>query len=385
MSANPQEEFRALAAELKEAVLTKNEEAQHKINDRLDSIELGLKAVAKGTKATEQTEDIDNFVSALKVFGKDGAMKAQEQFADVKVGARRNGQIKSDNLVRFDYSAAGALLLPAQMSDDINKQVVEFSPVIQVARVIDINAPSYKQALRNTSLTASWRGEDTAASKTKDGFGSVDIPLHSLSAYVGWTIEQERDSAYDLAGEINSSVIEQEAAATGTAFINGDGVNKPTGLVGNVSNFNTGSQALTSDLIIRMQAQIKSAYQANASWMANRLTWAYVRQLVLSSTNGLQYTWEPSFQAGRPSRLLGSEIFEAPDLVGLTNGNFTVGNVPILYGDFARGYVVTRSTDRYIIRDPYTDASSGVVNLFVNSRYGGDVVRSEAIVQMTIS
>jgi HK97 family phage major capsid protein len=107
--------------------------------------------------------------------------------------------------------------------------------------------------------------------------------------------------------------------------------------------------------------------------------------LVLSSTNGLQYTWEPSFQAGRPSRLLGSEIFEAPDLVGLTNGNFTVGNVPILYGDFARGYVVTRSTDRYIIRDPYTDASSGVVNLFVNSRYGGDVVRSEAIVQMTIS
>lgn len=385
MSANPKEEFKALAAELKEAVLTKNEEALSKINDRLDNIELGVKAIAKGSAKSQQTDDIENFVNALKVFGKDGAAKAQETYGNVKVSALRGGQIKSDNLVRFDFAAAGALLLPAEMSADINRQVVEFSPVIAVARVVDINGPSYKQALRNTSLTATFRGEDMATAKTKDGFGSVEIPLHSLSAYCGYTIEQERDSAYDIAGEINGSVIEQEAAATGTAFISGNGVGKPTGLVGNVSNFNSESLTLTSDLIVRLQAQIKSAYAGNAAWMANRLTWAYIRQLVLSSSNGLQYTWEPSFQAGRPSRLLGSEIFEAPDLVGLTNGNFTAGNVPILYGDFARGYLIARSTDRYIIRDPFTDASSGVINLFVNSRYGGDVVRSEAIVQLTIT
>lgn len=385
MNANPKNEFRNLAAELKTAVLNNNKEQIAKVNERLDSLELGIKSASKPEKSHGRGDDTKMFVDAAKLFAKGGATAVEAQFGkNAKVGVMRNGEIKSDNLVRFDLAAAGALLLPAEMSTDINRQVVEVSPVLQVAKVIDTNAPVYRQAQRNDSLTASWLEEDAAGSKVKDNFGFMDITVHKLGARVAYTIEQEQDAAYDLANEINLSIREQFEKALGTAFINGDGIKKPSGLVGNVTNFNpSGSLTLSSNLLLRFQASLKTFYQGNASWMANRQTYAAIRQLVLSSTNGLQYTWEPSFQAGVPARLLGNAIYEAPDLVGNVTGVFTNGQVPLLYGDFGAGYTVARHTDFYIIRDQYSEASNFVTNLHVMSRFGGAVVRSEAIAQYT--
>jgi HK97 family phage major capsid protein len=383
MKLDPKSEFRNLAAELKDAVINKNQEQSRKINERLDAIELGLKSV-KTPETKTNSEDRANFKKAFGLFAK-GGLGSVESMRDVKVGRRVAGEIKSDNLVRFDLAAAGALLLPAEMSTDINKQIVEFSPVLQVAKVVETSAPSYKQAQRNDSLSATWLDEDTASSKVKDTFGYVDIPVHKIAARVAWTIEQEQDAAYDLEAEINSSIREQFEKSLGTAFISGNGVKKPTGLVGNVTNYNSTALTLTSDMLIRLQAQLKDYYQANSAWMANRLTFAAIRQLVLSSTNGLAYLWEPSFQAGYPSRLLGAPIYEAPDLAGSVTGVFTAGQVPILYGDFAYGYTVARHTDFYVIRDQFSEASSFVTNLYVMSRFGGAVVRDEAIAQLTIT
>jgi HK97 family phage major capsid protein len=385
MKLNPKDEFRSLAAELKDAVLNKNDQQIAKINDRLDTIEMLAKSRANEAKANGRGEDTKNFVEATKLFMQGGISAVQSKFGkDFKVGAMRNGEFKSENLVRFDLAAAGALLLPAEMSTDINRQVVEISPVLQVAKVINTSAPVYRQAQRNDSLSATWLEEDAAGSKVKDTFGYVDITVHKLGARVAWTIEQEQDAAYDLVSEINLSIREQFEKSLGAAFINGDGVKKPSGMIGNVTNFNpTGSLTLTSNLLLRFQSAIKSFYQANASWMANRQTYAAIRQLVLSSTNGLQYTWEPSFQVGVPARLLGNPIYEAPDLVGNATGVFTNGQVPLLYGDFNYGYTVARHTDFYVINDRFSEASSFVTNLHVMSRFGGAVVRSEAIAQYT--
>jgi len=269
-----------------------------------------------------RTAESTDFIDAVKLFSKGGLAAVQNKYGERKVTRNVASEQKSDNLVRFDITGAGALLMPAEMSTDINKQIVEISPVMQVAKVVDTSAPSYKQAQRNTSLSASWLAEDTAASKTSDAYGFVDIAVHKLAARVAWTIEQEADAAYDLEAEINDSVREQFEKSLGAAFISGNGVGKPQGMVGNVTNYDSSGLSLTTDMLIRTQAQLKDFYRRNASWMANRLTYGYIRSLVLSSTNGLEYTWEPSFQADRPSRLLGSPIFEAPDLAGLVSGSF---------------------------------------------------------------
>lgn len=379
------ESVRSSVDGLKNAIITGNKEAEKKWQDRFDKLEFEVKKNNAVKGDSVRGEETKNFLKAARLFGKGGISAVQQEFKDAKV-TRNASEKKSDNLVRFDVSAAGALLMPAEMSADINKQIVEISPVLQVAKVVNTSAPSYKQARRDSSLTASWLDEDVAGSKTKDSFGFTDIPVHKLSARVAWTIEQEQDSAYDLEAEIMSSIREQFDKALGTAFISGNGIGKPTGLVGNVTSRTAGGTSLTADMLIDLQYNIKSFYRGNASWMANRQTIREIRQLALvAGSSVLSYLWEPSFQAGEPSRLLGSPIFEAPDLTAPdASGTYQTGDAAVLYGDFNYGYVVPKHTDFYLIRDPYTEGSSFVTNIYAMTRFGGAVVRSEAIAQLTM-
>jgi HK97 family phage major capsid protein len=373
MSIEVIDSLRSAVDGLKEAIHTNNVEAEAKWQAKFDELEFQVK-----TRPVSQEESAGaEKKSFLDAVSKLASGRIDEEMKSAKVTSTYGK--KSDNLVRFDVSQAGALLLPAEMSQNINRQIVEISPVLQLANVVNTANPSYKQALRNSSLTATWLEEDTASTKVKDSFGYKDIPAHKLAARVAWTVEQANDAAYDLESEIMSSIREQFEASIGTAFINGSGVKQPTGLVGNVTAFSgTGAPAaLTSDALVNMQANIKSFYRRNASWLMNRQTMAKVRRLTISGgTYG--YLWEPSFQAGTPSQLLGNPVYEAPDLAG-GSGNFTTADVPILYGDFRYGYTVVRNTDFYMIRDPYTEGSAFVTNLYAMTRIGGDVVRSEAI------
>jgi len=368
---------------LKQAVLTGNKEAEAKWQKRFDELEFQVKRVATVEPKTTRGEEAKTFGQAVRLFGKGGIAAVNAKMEGVKVTSNTPDRQKS-TLVRYDIESAGALLMPYEMSSDINKQIVEISPVMQVAKVVNTSAPSYRQAQRNTSLSASWFGEASTLAKTNDTFGFEEIPVHDLGARVAFSIQQEQDSAFDIENEITTSIREQFEKALGTAFINGDGVNKPKGIVGNVTSYTAGGLALTTDMLIRLTQQIKTHYQRNGSWMVNRLTMAYIRSLVLSSTNGLEYTWEPNFQAGMPSRLLGAPVYEAPDLVGLVSGNFVSGQAPVLYGDFNYGYLIPRHSDFYMIRDPYTEGAAFVTNLYAMTRVGGAVVRSEAIAQLTM-
>jgi HK97 family phage major capsid protein len=374
MDAKIVDSLRSAMDGLKHAVESGNAEMEAKWQARFDELEFGMKKVSEKSEPTEGAETKLFIESAMK-FGQ-GVVDSEMKGAKVT----SSHGMKADNLVRFDLAQAGALLLPAEMSANINRQIVEISPVLQVANVVNTSAPSYKQALRNDSLAASWLEENTSATKVRDSFGYKDIPAHKLAARVAWTIEQAQDSAYDLEAEINLSIREQFDRAIGSAFISGDGVKKPTGLVGNVTAISAATitpQALTADALIAFQQSIKTAYQRNASWMMNRATLAKVRRLTVTGGT-LAYIWEPNFQAGMPSRLLGSPVYEAPDLAG-TSAVFSTGQVPILYGDFRYGYTVVRNTDFFLIRDPYTEGNAFVTNLYAMTRIGGDVVRSEAI------
>jgi HK97 family phage major capsid protein len=58
---------------------------------------------------------------------------------------------------------------------------------------------------------------------------------------------------------------------------------------------------------------------------------------------------------------------------------------PLIYGDFSQGYEVTRHTEMYLIDDIYTGAAEFVRNLHIMARFGGNVIKSEALVQLSIT
>jgi HK97 family phage major capsid protein len=73
------------------------------------------------------------------------------------------------------------------------------------------------------------------------------------------------------------------------------------------------------------------------------------------------------------------------DLAGQFSGNFTAGQVPIVYGDFRSGYEIVMRSDNYIIDDPYTESSAFVRNFHIMTRLGGNVIKPEALVELEIT
>jgi HK97 family phage major capsid protein len=377
------DEFRGLVAELKDAVTAENQEAVSKINERMDAIELEVKSVPKPQASREEksSEVKEQFVHAFKSFAKGDRQSLQN--VEVKSGYHPSLQ-KSDNLVRFDFAAAGALLLPAQISADIIRNVVESTPILSLARVTTTDRSEYKRRVRTGTPGGNWLGEDTTVSKGKPTYGEVTITPHKWAARYAMTVEQMQDSAYDLVREITDAFRDDASVDLGNAFTIGNGVGKPTGMVNNITNFNATQLALSAEDLIRMQEALKDSYHANASWLFTRQTRANIRTLFLGS-NGLEYLWEPSFKAGIPSILLGAPVFIARegDLAGKTSGAFTAGQVYAIYGDFSQGYEVVQHTDMFLIDDPYSEASSFVRNYNIMARYGGNVIKAEALVQIT--
>lgn len=385
-------EFRNLAAELKE-VIAKNDgkvegmnaelKSQYdKINERMDAIEFEMKS----RPATTSAEGLDNeIISDFKGAFHEFANGNRQQLAQKEVKSSMYPQTKSNTMVRFDFASAGALLAPDQLSTEIIKDVVEYTPVMQLVRVTQTNRSNYRRTARTSTPGGNWLEEVGSNPKRKLSYAQVDIPPHKWAARYAWSIEQQQDSGYDLIGEIMQAYREDFRADVGNKLLVGDGIKKPFGMVGRIENFNATQLAISTDDLIRMQEALKEEYQANASWLFTRQTRAYIRTKVLSATNGLQYTWEPNFQRSSPTLLLGAPVSIAAegDLAGRVEGNFTAGQVYAIYGDFRQGYEVAMHTDMYIIDDSYSEADSFTRNFHIMSRVGGNVIQKEALVQIT--
>lgn len=376
-------EFRNLVAELKEAVTNENQEAVDKINERMDAIELEVKNVPKPQMSREEkaSEVKDQFKSSFYSFAKGDRQSLQN--VEIKSGYHPSLR-KSDNLVRFDFASAGALLMPAEVSSDILRDVIESTPILGLARVTSTDRSEYKRRVRTGTPGGTWLAEDAAVSKGKPTYGEITITPFKYAARYAMTVEQMQDSAYDLVREITDAFRDDASVDLGTAFTKGSGIGQPTGMVGNITNYDATQLALTASDLINMQEELKEDYHSNASWLFTRKTRANIRTQFLG-TDGLQYLWEPSFKAGIPSILLGAPVYIArdTDLAGRNAGNFTAGQVYAIYGDFARGYEIAQHTDMFMIDDPYSEASSFVRNYNIMARFGGNVVKSEALVQIT--
>ena len=58
---------------------------------------------------------------------------------------------------------------------------------------------------------------------------------------------------------------------------------------------------------------------------------------------------------------------------------------PVAFGDFSRGYMIVDRVGLAVLRDPFTQATSGNVRYYARKRVGGQVVLAEAIRTQTVS
>jgi HK97 family phage major capsid protein len=162
-----------------------------------------------------------------------------------------------------------------------------------------------------------------------------------------------------------------------TAFITGNGVNKPMGIMsyasgtsfGQVEQINSGSSgAFTADGLIDLVYGLKEPYKANAVFLMARSSVKLVRKLKDSQN---QYLWAPGLNGNSQSQLLGFPIYEAADVAAASASSLSAA-----FGDFRAAYQIVDRVGIRMLRDPYS--SKPHILFYTTRRVGGAVKNFEA-------
>jgi len=338
--------------------LTLQKGRQEQQEEQMDRIEAMLRRPASGLETTQ----IDAGIKAWDTFmrkGKDG-MDEMELKA-LTVGT----------------DATAGNLAPAEYVNELIKVITEISPVRSVARIRQTSNKEIEVPSKTATFAAAWTAETGTRSETTGYTTSLNtIPTHELYALVDISSALLEDSVFDLEAEMNTEFAEQFAKAEGNAFIAGNGTNKPTGIT-NGSTVSTtaaaAAAAIATDDLMNLVHDLKSEYARSATFMLNRSTLGAIRKL--KDTAG-QYIFQTGFsgQSGLPNTILGHPYVEAVDVADIAADAKSV-----IFGDFRRGYMIVDRVALSVLRDPYSQASSGNVRYIARRRVGGEVVLAEAM------
>jgi HK97 family phage major capsid protein len=344
--------------------LIQTKEANDKIQEKMDILETMAKRPNAGIdgKALDETrEAFDSF-----------CRKGQYGITDIEKKA-----------LTVSNDTTGGYLAPPEYVRELLKTVTEISPIRSIARVRNTGQRSVQVPKRTGQFAAQWVAESGTRSETT-GYtvGLEEIPAHEYYALVDISEQDLEDTVFDLEAEMQSEFATQFAKSEGTAFVSGDSVGKPEGILTNssVSSVNSGNgTALTADGLITLVHSIKSEYARSGTFVFNRSTLSAIRKL--KDTAG-QYVFQAGMMltGGVTNTILGYPYVEATDMPDVGSSA-----KPIVFGDFARAYLIIDRVQMSVLRDEMTQATTGNVRYIARRRVGGQVVQAEAIVKQNIS
>ena len=281
----------------------------------------------------------------------------------------------------------GGYLVDPQTSETIKSVLKSTASIRQIASVVNVEATSYDVLVDRTDTGAGWATETDPAGETgTPTIERITIPLHELSALPKASQRLLDDSAFDIETWLAGRIADKFSRAEASAFVNGDGVDKPTGFLtyntaangsevwGELGHVVTGADAGfassdPADAIVDLVYALGAQYRANGTFVMNSKTAGAVRKL--KDGDG-RFLWSDGLAAGEPARLMGYPVLIAEDMPDIASGSNSIA-----FGDFAAGYTVAERPDLRILRDPFSAKPN--VLFYATKRVGGDVSDFAAI------
>lgn len=279
----------------------------------------------------------------------------------------------------------GGFLVTPDINGRMAKQIFESSPIRSVASIQQISTDSLEGVYDDNEASAGWVGETSGRPTTSTPqVGSYKIPVHEMYALLIATQKLIDDVNFDIEAWIQEKGSTKFARIESTAFISGDGADKPRGFlnypastvadqyergaVGQVVGSGSSGQ-LNFDDIYNLSYALKAEYRANSRFAMNRSTFAAVRKL---KDNDGRYLWEPNNQVGQPATLNGIPTIEFNDMPDVASNSLSIA-----LADWARAYQIVDRVAFSVLRDPYTN--KGNVEFYMRRRVGGQVIEFDAI------
>jgi HK97 family phage major capsid protein len=305
----------------------------------------------------------------------------------IRSGESRSLRALEEKALSVASGPDGGYTVPPEIEASINRAVRTLSPIRGISGVRQISANVYNKPFMITGPVTGWVGETAARPETASPvLASLSFPTMELYAMPSATQPLLDDSAVNIdqwiADEVRIAFADQE----GTAFVTGDGINKPKGFLsytkvtnaswtwGNSGYLPTGvaggfPATAPTDKLIDLTFAVKAGYRANGTFVMNRATQGVIRKFKDNNNN---YIWQPPVKAGDPPLLLGYPVAECEDMPNIATDTYSLA-----FGDFARGYLIVDRVGVRILRDPYS--SKPYILFYTTKRVGGGIQDFDAI------
>ncbi len=372
-------------------------------DERLAQIE---KRMGEDVVTAEKVERINRAVDQTKARLDEMSLKARRpRLAETEeaVPVAREHKQAFENYVRkgetqglFDLEAKsmsvgsgadGGYLVPSETETEIGKLLYAASPIRSIAGIRQMSASVYKKPFAITGAATGWVGETAARPETTaPTLAELQFPAMELYAMPAATQTLLDDSAVNLDQWIADEVQQVFARQEGTAFVTGNGTNRPKGFLsytnvadaswswGNLGYIASGVAGAfpasnPSDKLIDLAYALKSAYRQNAHWVLNRKVQGAIRKFKDADGN---YLWQPAATAEGRATLMNFPVAESEDMPDIGTDAFALA-----FGDFRSGYLIVDRVGVRVLRDPYT--AKPYVLFYTTKRVGGGVQNFEAI------
>ena len=284
----------------------------------------------------------------------------------------KNPDLSIVDALQIGTDTEGGYLVPDEFERTLVSGLSENNIMRTIAHVIQTTSGDRKIPVVASHGSASWVDEEGAYKESDDAFSQISIGAHKLGTMIKVSEELLNDSIFDIQSYLSAEFARRIGNAEEEAFINGNGVSKPTGFLATAEIGVTAAEAtgFTADELIDLYHSLSVAYRGKAVWMLNDTTVQFIRKL--KDKNG-QYLWQPGLVAGAPDTILGRPVVVSRYMPVIGSENKTVA-----FGDFSYYWIADRQ-GRSFRRLDELFASTGQVGFRGSQRVDGKLILPEAV------
>jgi HK97 family phage major capsid protein len=313
-------------------------------------------------------------------------------FIDGYVRRGRDVELKS---FAGNVQADGGYAIPREIDAMIDATLKNASPIRAVANVVRVGSAGYRKLVTQNGVASGWASEVAARPTTATPVFNEIVPsFGDLYANPAATQAMLDDAQFDVEAWLSGEIASEFAKAEGSAFVNGDGTNKPKGFLtyttaatgdttrafGTLQYVASGAASGLAavnpqDKLIELVHTLRAPYRQGAVWIMNASTLATIRKF---KTSDGAFIWQPGLVSGQADSLLGYPVIESEDMPDIAPNALSIA-----FGNFKAGYLIAERSETSILRDPFTNKP--YVNFYATKRVGGAVSNSEAIKVMKIA
>lgn len=280
------------------------------------------------------------------------------------------------NTLREGSDGEGGYLVPDEFERRIVQAMAEKNVMRRLGTVMQTEQ-TMKYPVGKGIGYADWIPEEGVIPVTTGEFDEVKIEAHKVATSIRVSDELLEDSTFDLEGFIIDQFAQRIGDAEEEAFLHGDGVAKPLGLIYQldceVITENAG--AISTDDLLELKHAIPPKYRKNAVLLMYDST---LRELFRLRTGEGQYIWYENPKKKIPLCIFGHRVITCPSMPTIDSGK-----PPILFGDF-KHFVIGDRKHRRIKRLTEVHAQQGQVAYIMSQRVDAKLLDRNAIAALKV-